>query len=922
MYFQYNIKEYLNKERMKIIMKKFLNQSECHLKGYLTGMKTEASKDMAIAKTLNEIVEENDISLLTESFIANQLLVKIPSVYFTLKIERSLNIQMYSKSLSSALEHLKNLGEIVGKCFPTFYKLPLTGRTVCKNFVFLIKTTDGYTFVELSKGKQKYGKSVGTKNSLVNFEHYMYYLAAKEYMNANNLSGDISIMNVALTPDTDAKNPEIKIWKADKCIRSFNFSEIFQFRPEIEDEYKQQLMDNDIVITNKNATPSPGCDGCTFCMYKNICDYIVQSNSTPLVPVQKENKGGKFNGLQLTDAQRELVEMDKGIARVLASAGSGKTTTLAGVRTSYLISEKGYKPKDFLFLTFSERGVREIKEKISEWKKYFGLKVKDSQFEVYTFNGFGSKILSENYERLGYDENPKIILKSEKIDLIVHVLDEYHQIRGLDYDKPLLNLFAGKGAVPFVEECFDWLTKHNAEIRAGENPVDILMKFYMNSKLSLKIKFDEKDEAVKKALTEDAVKKALTDICEVFKEYDKLKKEKNYIEFDDQINLALNILERPNSAAKYSTKHIVVDEYQDTDKTQMRILQLLVDTPSFESFIACGDDSQAIFSWRGATVDNIINFSRYFDAYGDVRDIHLTSNFRCNSVITDLTNKINDRNRQKVDKKVVAYNAGKLSDIVIEESKSEEEAVLESINTLLGQGYKYQDIAVITRTNGELLNIASFLDSKAIPNNLIVTQSLIDIPEVRGMISFGKYIQNPENKLYLMEFYQIISGTPITDVPFEVYEENEEFFSQQLLELNEEELLDYFSVVVEQLKESNNGTRTFAKIYEEQEFESIYELAGWLSDFVDYNETLGVEKDLTLYEAVTLMTSHSSKGSEFKAVIVLLDKFDYHTSNLDEERKSLFVAMTRAKEKLHIKVSNQKKCRMFYNEIQECYTQI
>lgn len=888
-------------------MRKLLNTSECTLKGYFTGdLKNESTKDLEIQIKLNSLIEEYSLDDLHDcQKIVEYLTQNIPASYFSLSHERELNIKTMASSLYIAIGILRDRYEIVKKTVHTSAVLP-SGRKIKKEFNFLLKDNSGiepcYYFVNISKGKQKATKSISAKGSIADFKHYVQNITAEEYARVNKLDGNIYIMDIALTPKDNA-------WSFNSEVRCVCFKrDLIAKGDKRIAEYEQLLKDSDIELTNENVSPNVGCQGCTFCTYKVLCDYLVAKrfSKNELVPAKQEVS--KSKELKLTDNQRTLVDFDKGIARVLASAGSGKTTTLAGIRTCNLIDYYGYNPDDFLFLTFSERGVREVKEKINYWAGYFDIKINDSDFNIFTFNGFGQKIIEDNYRRLGFEKMPKLILRSEKRDLITNCLEKVQMIPHLNYMKPDLEMFNAKGAIPMVEEYIDWLTKNNG---SNKPYLEIMQELRNNQKGAIKLDKDEDITPIHEA------------IYKVFKLYNQAKKDAGYIEFDDQIKYCLDILSKPEFAEKYARKHLIVDEFQDSDELQLRIIQRLIDTPQFLSFVACGDDSQSIFGWRGASSDNIINFDSYFENYGDIYDIELTDNFRCNGDITALSNNLNDKNSTKYNKVVKAYKVGDGNSIEFDfEVRDKNIAVIEKINKLQKAGYGLEDIAVIARTNGELTSVASCLEENNIPYNLVVVQKLIDIPEVRGMLSFGKYLYYPDNYLYLSEFYQIALGSPIIDRPLEEMLETEEIFKEKLDEMDDAEIIDYFYTLVEGQKDVNNGTKTFHKLLSEQKFEDVNELAAWLNAFIDYNETLPVDKDLTSYEAITLMTAHSSKGSEFKAVITLLDKFDAtkDTVGVDEERRSLFVAITRAKDKLFVISGDapRRSCKKFEQELQEC----
>lgn len=867
-------------------MRKLLNTKECPLKGYFTGkFAGESTKDLEIAIKISDAINDLSLSELQSfTYLSNYLTENISASYFKLSYERTGNINLIASALPLAVQYVLDGRNFLKKGLFEYLKLPNTNREIRISFSFLTESNGDYYFTCIRKGKQKYAVKPKSNGSMACLETYVKYLAAKKYLDSNGLTGNIYIEDIALTPSKQ------EIWSVKNEVRKICLTS--DLPSDYMETLHDELLNSDVDIKNKQAVICEN-NNCSICTYSVLCKYLQNTdfNHNKLVPVKKKVDMSK--AIQLTENQRKLVDSKSGIIRVLASAGSGKTTVLAGLRTCNLISYYGYDADDFLFLTFSERGVKEIKEKINYWAEYTNIDERAKDFKIFTFNGFGQKIIDDHYKALGYTTKPTLILRSEKLDLIANALEKVPQIPKFNYLKPDMEMFRAKGVIPSMEEYFSWLNKH-----PNQDPLEALNDYRQMQKYRFMLTKEEAGDN-----PQIFIDNIHSQIYEVYKIYNELKREKNYIEYDDQIKCCLEILSVSKWAKDYGAPHLIVDEFQDSDVQQLEIIKKLISVPQFESFVACGDDSQSIFSWRGATTDNIINFKEHFEYYGKVKDIELVDNFRCNNDITEFANKINDFNNLKVNKKVKAYKAGNGKAVKL--SFYEKDLFAGVDNTLKrfkAEGFKYRDIAIIARTNDELTKISKHLAEKKVPYNLVVAQKLTEIPEVRGLMSFGKWYYYPDNYLYFTEFYQIISPESILENDFDSFIKIEDETKERIQNMSDEELLVYFKDVVKDMKDINNGTKTFAKLLEQQEFENINDLCAWLCSFIDYNENIPVEKDLNQYEAVTLMTAHSCKGAEFKAVGVSLDRFDGTKvgENLDEERRGLFVACTRAKDALQI----------------------
>lgn len=891
-------------------MKKLLKNQDCTMQNYLgSKLKQETSKNLEIAIAMLNITKEVEFEALKDVSKSKLYLEEnVPAYLFDLRKERELNIETIASGLAQFVQYSEAKGrKVLESNVDLSYPLPNTKRNISKTFQYVFAENDKLVFSILKKGKQDLNlrtSQIREKSIDFSIEYYIYWLMAKTYRNLVYPNyKDVYVEVVGLTP-TKGKDSFLD------RVRIVNYDDV---APNKISKILTAIQELDFEVnTPKDSMKvfNPSESTCMFCPVKNICKY--QNNSyfeKKLTPVKKDKAASK-NSFSLTSNQEKLVNFESGIARVLASAGSGKTTTLAGARTSNLIKNLGYKGEDFLFLTFTERGVREIKEKIANSFNDYGVTENVDDLRISTFNGFAQMIITENYKSLGFTEPPKIIQRSERISLFRKILNTVPEIPEVfNYSNPSLMMFNARGALFQVEEFVNYIATNktkgsltslieewgNQDIAKYEK---ILSDYYKGNIFltSSQVKSYE-EKVIDKKMTTTLDSYEISVLEQIVEMYEELKQENCYLEYSDQVTMALKILNSPK-AVKYSAPHIVVDEFQDTDKEQIELIKMLIkNNPNWKSFVACGDDSQAIFSFRGATQDSIVKFNDEFSDLATITDVELTDNFRCNKEIVELSNNLNKLNEEYVKKTVKSTSKAKFNDSIKFEEIHNLEQIINAIDDFKSHGYKEKDICIIARTNSELEQVSKVLDESSIDYNQVVSVDMISDLTVRNILSFGYWIKYPENTLYFSEFFQIINKANLLTMNMDELEEIRASFQEAFDKLDEESQILYFENLLRAIAESNKAVNALLGIFEHQSFETITELASWLIDIVEYKENLKVEKDLTQYEAITLMTAHSCKGSEFPCVICLTNKFGVR-GYTDEERRAMFVAITRAKEML------------------------
>ena len=285
-------------------------------------------------------------------------------------------------------------------------------------------------------------------------------------------------------------------------------------------------MDNRIedVINNTVKTCQ---ENCNTCIYDGICNYIEDNVKLKTIPVKSKTAGK----VKFTNHQEEVIKILDGTYRVLAGAGSGKTTCIAN-RIVEMV-KKGVSLSEILLITYTTKGVEEMKEKIEYWFKMNSMPIDKKDLNIFTFNGFGYELMKREYKNLGFTDTPILFDKAENLDLIKNILDTHDEILRYNYVNPFMDMAYAKGAVYQASADFEALKKHEAIF-----PEDVEEILDVSSEMA-------------------------EEILELYKEYKKFMKTHNYIDYDDQVQYCFNILSNPNNLKKYGYEHVICDEFQD-----------------------------------------------------------------------------------------------------------------------------------------------------------------------------------------------------------------------------------------------------------------------------------------------------------------------------------------------------------------------
>lgn len=589
----------------------------------------------------------------------------------------------------------------------------------------------------------------------------------------------------------------------------------------------------------------------------------------------------------LNDRQKEAVLYNDGPLLIIAGAGAGKTKTLT-TKIAYLIEEGLAKPYNVLAITFTNKAAKEMKDRLYALIGDLAKKV-----QVSTFHSFGLKLLRENYQKLGYEANFVIMDSDDSLTVVKKI------VKDLGYDPKIYNPRAIRNKISSCKN--EMMTPEMYERYAVSDYEKVMHQVY------------EKYE-------------------------DKLKKN-NSVDFDDLLLLPIKLFkENPSVLQDYQElyTYILIDEYQDTNEAQY-ILSKMISAKNRK--ITCvGDDSQSIYSFRGANYKNILNFEK---DYQDAKTILLEENYRSTSTILDAANQVIKNNKQRKDKNLwTSRGKGeKIKYYRAYNEKDEAQYIIRKVKELRNKDVEYKDIAVLYRTNAQSRVLEEEMLKENMPYRVIGSFYFYSRKEIKDLIAYLRLIHNSKDNVSLLR----VINTPKRGIGLKTIEnlttkadgENTSIYEaissgkelefkktiEQLKSLAEEltltELIDKVldASGMRQDLESEKTLESEVRLENLEEFKSItksFEEREGLISLEDFLLEISLISDVEEYKddpnRISLMTVHSVKGLEFDHVFVVgMEEGIFphmnslmETSELEEERRLCYVAITRAKDDLHL----------------------
>lgn len=604
---------------------------------------------------------------------------------------------------------------------------------------------------------------------------------------------------------------------------------------------------------------------------------------------------------KLNPNQRAAVETTEGPLLVLAGAGSGKTTVLAG-RITYILQNRQVMPWNILAITFTNKAANEMRNRIEQ---YIGEGV--SQMWIGTFHSICIRILRTCIDRLGYKSDFVIYDTADSRTLMKECMKD-------------LGVADDKGGT--IRSVLATISSAKNEMVDAE---DFAQNYASNPRMRV--------------------------AGRLYAEYQKRLKQSNALDFDDIILLCVKALrENDDVREKYHSrfKYILVDECQDTNNSQYELIRLL--TNEDENICVVGDDDQSIYRFRGANVENILGFEK---DYKGTKRITLDENYRSTSNILNAANAVISNNGKRMGKNLWTKkdDGDKISTYTAYSEKTEGEFITREIHKQYRNRGKYSDCAILYRTNSQSRAIEEACMLEAIPYKVLAGQRFYDRKEIKDIVAYLRVVYNPSDtvsiKRIINEPKRKIGDVTINKIQRHAIEENSTFYDVIMnvhmyddlkaaaakirafgeLIRSMQELATTASVdVLTEAVLSNSGYKQMLideKSVEAQtrlenleefvnvahEFAANGENDGTLSEFL---EKISLVSDIDgmddMEDCVVLMTIHSAKGLEFPVVFLSGMEEDLFPSGrsmleeggLEEERRLCYVAITRAKEKLYM----------------------
>ncbi len=599
----------------------------------------------------------------------------------------------------------------------------------------------------------------------------------------------------------------------------------------------------------------------------------------------------KYDINSLNDEQKKALYETDGVVLVTAGAGSGKTRLLTH-RICYLLTEKHISPYNILAITFTNKATNEMKERVRE--------MCDHNVWISTFHSMCVRILRQEIDFLdGYDKNFTIIAENDRDKIIKEIVKE---------------LELGDDDVAKIEHHIDNIKNKGLDI---EEYFLSLMRY--------------------------GNERALKEYMRAVFMYEECLKKNNSLDFDDLLNKTLFLFQNYGEVlSRYANRfqYVLVDEFQDTNLVQYKLVKLLVSV--HKNLFVVGDEDQCIYSWRGANFHNIFNLKNDFD---NVKVFKLEQNYRSSKNILSLANNVISNNKERLEKKLWTEKDDGLPPVVYSAFDERDEAlfVATEIEKLREEGYKLSDFAVLMRINALSRPIEEGLLAYNIPYKVYGGLKFFERAEIKILLAYLSIFVNKKDEISLLKVINFprrgVGDVAINTLKLEaedgilnyilsekfkchkLYKKLENFVENYRKLDNEREnlsLYDFAKRVIKDFKidleyagkdeENINKSRNIDSFLASiKEFEAENEgatLADYLSGVMLKSDQDDMEGD----GYVSLSTVHAVKGLEFRVVFVVgleegifpLSRAMNLPSEMEEERRLMYVAITRAEEKIYL----------------------
>lgn len=611
----------------------------------------------------------------------------------------------------------------------------------------------------------------------------------------------------------------------------------------------------------------------------------------------------------MNERQAEAVQTTEGPLLIMAGAGSGKTRVLTH-RIAYLIDEKYVNPWNILAITFTNKAAREMKERA------FALNPATQDSLIATFHSMCVRILRRDADHIGYNRNFTIVDPGEQRTLMKRIM------KNLNLDPKKWSERTILGTISNAKN--DLIDESAYEAQAADLYTQIVAKCY--------------------------------------NEYQKELRQSEAVDFDDLIMLTLRLFDQhPDVLTYYQQRYqyIHVDEYQDTNHAQYQLVKLLASR--FKNICVVGDADQSIYGWRGADMQNILDFEK---DYPQAKVVLLEENYRSTKRVLQAANEVIENNRNRRPKKLWTQNqeGEKIVYYRANDERDETIFVASQISQLVAKGRSYKDFAVLYRTNAQSRGIEEALLKSNIPYTMVGGTKFYSRKEIRDVISYLNLIANPADNisferivnepkrgagpgtlekirsfasiqgLSMLEASQELlfspikgkAATAVNEMANQLYDLRNQLEHLSLTDLTEAILaktgyMESLAIQatleanarIENIQEFLSVTKSFDEKEQEEDETGLDRLSRFLNDLALIADTDDGESEAS---QVTLMTLHAAKGLEFPVVFIIgmeenvfpLVRATDEEADLEEERRLAYVGITRAEELLYLCNANSR----------------
>ncbi len=602
----------------------------------------------------------------------------------------------------------------------------------------------------------------------------------------------------------------------------------------------------------------------------------------------------------LNAAQKEAVLHTNSPLLILAGAGSGKTKTLTH-RVAYLVKEKNIQPSNVLAVTFTNKAAKEMRERLAH---LLGVEVPDRSFFPWmgTFHSICVRLLRTDGEQIKIPKNFVIFDESDRLGAVKMAMKELHISE---------KEFAPRAVASLISSAKNDLVSSQEYAATAQLPM-------------------QKTTA------------------SIFPKYESIRRDAMALDFDDLISETVRLLSEVDEVrSKWQThfKHVLIDEYQDTNASQYKLVKLLLGAN--QNICVVGDDWQSIYSWRGADYTNILNFER---DYPGTTVIKLEQNYRSTKAILDAAHHVITKNTSRSDKKLWTEKTdGEPVQVIHAQSEAHEaESIISRISSSVNiKARDYDDFAVLYRTNAQSRSLEESFVRYNIPYQIVGGVRFYDRAEIKDIIAYLRLVYQPAD---LASFLRVVNlptrgvgaksldnflawqaGSRYEDIVTNLLHSEEcttitprargalKSLGMLLTSLTEQSeklsLSDLIEMVINRLNyleylQSNEPIKAEEKTENVRELISVareYETLG-LSGFLEEVALVSSADTTENGSRVTLMTMHAAKGLEFPVVFIAgmeesvfpHSRALYDANEMEEERRLCYVGMTRAKEELYL----------------------